>query len=336
MDGGVQDASGKSKAPLKEMFCTSADAGSVAGTTCLGETGCHRRERQCLGYFLTAPYFHANLSFWISDKLVVEEVKKIVVENNKYKKLRGKTSVADIEKRREHEEVYLRTTFKVLLKDVKHLIKKCPERSSPRKEADIVLVDNFQMNPPVRQIVLLHEHLFKEAVTQRVERRQQQQQEAEHQQRGEAGGGRGESREVLTCKFYNLGSYIFQSISLLGMSSPSFSNHLKIKDNPHGMLCCSFCGKTGEVLACSCGQVCYCGPVCQKSGWPLHRLACPLVVCRSVEGRGLALLATRRIRPGRRLVLEEPLLTFAGKDMNLLLETFAKLASEKKLVPVSV
>ena len=120
------------------------------------------------------------------------------------------------------------------------------------------------------------------------------------------------------------------------MSSLSFSNHLTFQDKPHGMSHCSFCGKAGELLPCSCGKVSYCGPACQKSGWPLHRLACPLVACRSVEGRGLALLATRRIRPGRRLVLEEPLLTFAGKDMNLFLETFAKLASEKKLLFLSL
>ena len=77
-------------------------------------------------------------------------------------------------------------------------------------------------------------------------------------------------------------------------------------------------------------------PRCQRASWQSHRLHCPTVTQVQVQGKGAALVATRRIRKGHTIVLEEPLLTFPGKDIDLFLEMFAQLPQEKKLQYLSL
>lgn len=99
---------------------------------------------------------------------------------------------------------------------------------------------------------------------------------------------------------------------------------------------CSCCGQEGGLLTCVCGRAVYCDVRCQRSAWQEHRLHCPTVAQVQVQGKGAALVATRRIRKGQAIVLEEPLLNFPGKDIDLFLETFAQLPQEKKLQYLSL
>ena len=64
---------------------------------------------------MSAPFFHFNLQFLVSDKLVFKEIKMVLKEADKIKKIKNKVSDANTDKRREYEEVYLKRTFKVLL-----------------------------------------------------------------------------------------------------------------------------------------------------------------------------------------------------------------------------
>ena len=117
---------GKARSPLKELLCTTSDTGAVAGARCRGEGGCHSKERQCLAYFLSAPFFHFNLQFLVSDKLVFKEIEMVLKETDKIKKIKNKVSDANTDKRREYDEVYLKRTFKVLITNSINLHKKLP------------------------------------------------------------------------------------------------------------------------------------------------------------------------------------------------------------------
>ena len=117
---------GKARSPLKELLCTTSDNGAVAGARCRGEGGCHSKERQCLTYFLSAPFFHFNLQFLVLDKLVFKEIEIVRKEADKIKKIKNKVLDANTDKRREYDEVYLKRTFKVLLTNSINHIKSCP------------------------------------------------------------------------------------------------------------------------------------------------------------------------------------------------------------------
>ena len=99
---------GKARSPLKELLCTTSDTGAVAGARCRGEGGCHSKERQCLTYFLSAPFFHFNLQFLVLDKLVFKEIEIFLKEADKIKKIKNKVSDVNTNKTREYEEVYLK------------------------------------------------------------------------------------------------------------------------------------------------------------------------------------------------------------------------------------
>ena len=71
-------------------------------------------------------------------------------------------------------------------------------------------------------------------------------------------------------------------------------------------------------------------PRCQRAAWRLHRALCPPVALAEVEGRGLGLLATRALRPAAVVVREQPLVVFAGRQLDRFLETFAKLPASSK------
>ena len=64
---------------------------------------------------MSAPFFHFNLQFLVLDKLVFKEIEIVLKEADKIKKIKNKVSDANIDKRREYEEVYLKRSFKVLL-----------------------------------------------------------------------------------------------------------------------------------------------------------------------------------------------------------------------------
>ena len=103
----------------------------------------------------------------------------MIKEADKIKKIKNKVSHANTEKRREYGEVYLRRTFKVLLTDCINHIQKCPVRWAVKKISDIQLVEGFLSFPPVRQVVLNNQPLFREAVNRRLEQQEQTRQQQE-------------------------------------------------------------------------------------------------------------------------------------------------------------
>jgi hypothetical protein len=169
----------KARSPLKELFCTTSDTGAVAGARCRGEGGCHSKERQCLAYFLSAPFFHFNLQFLVSDKLVFKEIEMVLKETDKIKKIKNKVSDANTDKRREYDEVYLKRTFKVLITNSINHIKSCPVLWAAKKASDVQLVEGFLSFPPVRQVVMNSQLPFREAVKQRLEEQEQIKQQQE-------------------------------------------------------------------------------------------------------------------------------------------------------------
>ena len=73
---------------------------------------------------------------------------------------------------------------------------------------------------------------------------------------------------------------------------------------------CSHCGSTPlALLRCGgCGQAQYCNQKCQKKGWGGHKVSCRPYRVEAIPGKGLGMVAARRLGPGERLLKEEPAL----------------------------
>ena len=125
--------------------------------------------------FLTFPFLIFNLQFIASDKVVFKEIELFLKEADDKKKLKNKLSLANTEKRREYEEIYLRMTIKILLINSINRIKRCLVRSAAKKTFHTLLLEGFLSFPPVRQVVLNNQLLFREAVKQCLEQQEQQQ-----------------------------------------------------------------------------------------------------------------------------------------------------------------
>ena len=81
------------------------------------------------------------------------------------------------------------------------------------------------------------------------------------------------------------------------------------------MSVCSLCQRTDlSSLNCTCGKVAYCGQECQRLDWDRHKTDCPLLVVRPVEGKGMGLFTTRKVKAGRMLLKEKPLLLMEYED----------------------
>ena len=100
----------------------------------------------------------------------------VLKEAYKIKKIKNKVLNANTEKRRIFEEVYLKRTFKVLLTNSINHIKSCPVRWA----ATVQLVEDFLSFPPIRQVAVNSQLLFREAVKQRLEKQKQTVQQQEH------------------------------------------------------------------------------------------------------------------------------------------------------------
>lgn len=103
-----------------------------------------------------------------------------------------------------------------------------------------------------------------------------------------------------------------------------------------GVTRCSQCdAKEGDTPfgRCVCGLA-YCGARCQKAGWPSHKQACPTMVPREVEGRGLGMIATRRSKQGDILATEQPVIkvteAFSKEGKERFVKTFAALEGGEK------
>ena len=126
---------------------------------------------------MSTPFFHFNLQFLVLDKLVFKEIEIFLKEADKIKKIKNKVSDANTDKRREYDEVYLKRTFKVLLTNSINHIKSCPVLWAAKKASDVQLVEGFLSFPPVRQVVMNSQLLFREAVKQRLEEQEQTKQQ---------------------------------------------------------------------------------------------------------------------------------------------------------------
>ena len=83
---------------------------------------------------------------------------------------------------------------------------------------------------------------------------------------------------------------------------------------------CCFCKTQSERLkSCVCGKVSYCGEECQTSDWKTHKVSCPPYTIKDVPGKGRAVVATRKIKPGQIIMEELPLLTGHANVPTLLL-----------------
>ena len=64
--------------------------------------------------------------------------------------------------------------------------------------------------------------------------------------------------------------------------------------------------------SCVCKKVSYCSKECQEKDWKSHKPTCPPYIVRESPGKGKGLFATRRIKEGRIILEEYPLLTLGG------------------------
>jgi len=96
---------------------------------------------------------------------------------------------------------------------------------------------------------------------------------------------------------------------------------------------CSKCARRGPTRTCVCGRERYCGVVCQKDHWKEHKQDCPSVVLRIVEGKGMGLVSTRKIKAGKVIIRENPIIKHVGWVENLqeFLEKFQELSIEMKM-----
>lgn len=100
---------------------------------------------------------------------------------------------------------------------------------------------------------------------------------------------------------------------------------------------CYFCSKLGEsLLKCSaCGAAGYCNQACQKSDWKKHKKNCRSFKIQALAGKGLGMVAVRKICQGEVILTENPLLLLNKnrkerlKSPNLL-EQFENLSESNK------
>ena len=73
---------------------------------------------------------------------------------------------------------------------------------------------------------------------------------------------------------------------------------------------CAHCSATpASLLKCAgCARAAYCGRACQKKGWKKHRGECRSYRVEEVAGKGLGMVAARRLAAGERVLVEAPLL----------------------------
>ena len=120
---------GQRSKPLKNFMCSPFITNNYAGSTCRDEGGCEAEQEQCLTYQITAPYYSMMLPFMLSDKSIMDNVKKVKELDDTNKKNKKKTSADAIKKKNEHE-IFLNKHFKAL-KEVDttiQLIRSCPSR----------------------------------------------------------------------------------------------------------------------------------------------------------------------------------------------------------------
>ena len=101
---------------------------------------------------------------------------------------------------------------------------------------------------------------------------------------------------------------------------------------------CSKCARRGPTRVCVCGRERYCGVVCQKDHWKEHKQDCPNVVLRMVEGKGMGLISTRKIKAGKVIIKENPIIKHVGWVENIqeFLEKFQELPVEMKIRYISL
>ena len=85
---------------------------------------------------------------------------------------------------------------------------------------------------------------------------------------------------------------------------------------------------------CICGIVRYCGVDCQRDHWLAHKQDCQTVV----DGKGMGLVATRRIAVGKVIIVESPIITHLGWTDNFqqFLDKFEELTVEQKIMYISL
>ena len=82
---------------------------------------------------------------------------------------------------------------------------------------------------------------------------------------------------------------------------------------------CKFCGATDISLKkCCCNKISYCSQICQKNDWKNHKRYCPPFTIAPVTGRGKGLVATRKIKFGETVLVENPILVIENGGHNSL------------------
>ena len=101
---------------------------------------------------------------------------------------------------------------------------------------------------------------------------------------------------------------------------------------------CNECQCHGPTRVCVCGMVRYCGVVCQKGHWKSHKQDCLLVVMKVVDGKGMGLVSTRKIKAGKVILRESPIIKHVGwvENLHKFLDQFQELSVEQKMKYVSL
>ena len=115
---------GNLRKPLQDIMC-GASATSLGGSRCREEGGCQNRPNQCITYFISAPYYQANIPFLVSNKEIKQNIEKLLCNDRAIKKLGG--SPAAIQKKAKHQQ-YLEDFFPALSANVKGQLQTCPAR----------------------------------------------------------------------------------------------------------------------------------------------------------------------------------------------------------------
>ena len=109
------------------MWCGRNDVLKMGGKGCREEGGCHFAEKQCLIYYITAPFYQVLLPFLIPNKKISEKLEKLKKMEDKIKKSAKKETPGAVLEREEFE-VHKDLPFHVVHSEYKTLIKACPLR----------------------------------------------------------------------------------------------------------------------------------------------------------------------------------------------------------------
>ena len=101
-----------------------------------------------------------------------KEIELVLQGADKIKKIKNKLSLASREKKRGYEEVYLRSTIMILLSNSINHVQRRLVRWAAKKILGTQLVGGFLSFPPVQQVVLNNQLLFREAVQQQEQTKQ--------------------------------------------------------------------------------------------------------------------------------------------------------------------